>query len=339
MKRVNRSLAGGFMLSALLLLFSCKKQINEPAANDKAAAANEAARSLQAASTDCKPAVFGVITDHTSFPQTWGTIAQKWYSGGMVSYMKVSDNEAPNVSAQFEPGLNIEWAEVTYQGNQVYVRDVMKDRMVMRVTLDAQGRPAASYLNNQTDNADNSYSKDTAYYYYTGDRLDSIVTLSETRLTGVTPFFHTRKFKLMYDMHGNISQVDIPVLSSGISQGSRMLFKYDYSKPVDGIINNYRINVSQKLLEYLELLTVPMHHAVTEISFGTYIGPPSPMEVFNLIDQRKYEDYVITDGLVHSYTNTRVNNKYTFYSGWECGAGSNKTITTLDQFLQRYPGH
>lgn len=319
--------------------------MEEPAAAAQAVA-NESARSQLAAATDCKPAVFGVVTDHTSFPQTWNTIAQKWYSGGMVSNLKLHTNNAPGVHAQLEPPVNIDWGEVTREGNQVYLKDVMKNRIVMRVTLDDQGRPAASYLNNQTGNSDNAYSKDTAYYFYTGSRLDSIVTLSETRLTGTTPFYHTRKYRLMYDMHGNISRVDIPVLSSGISQGSRMLFEYDYSKPVNGIINNYSLNASQKLLEYMELLTLPMHHAVTKITFGTYTGPPAPMDVFNPIYWENYENYVINNGLVHSYTLSSINTKYTFYNGWECSPGTRtqqadakrgNAVNSLDQFLQRYP--
>jgi hypothetical protein len=321
-------------LAASLLLFSCQKELRWPPEEPPAAGVQVLPE------TDCKPAVFGLHSEPTS-GTSWTTFMQKWYKDSKLTYLKALIGPSPTFAGTggIEPGLALDWGEVSYDGNQVYLKDLAKNLVVMRVTVNSQGRPEASYYYNQTNNADNAYQYDTTYYYTTGSRLDSTISIYETVLTGTTPFNGWQKYKFSYDIYGSIQQIE------GYPGLFRLSFEYDYSKAVSGIISNYHLNMPMKLMEYLELVKLPMRHALAKVELAQY---SSSSNSFNVLVQQQYQDYAITgSGLVHSYVmkNGNSNNKYTFYNGWECGkvnspmsgSGPQRGITGVDEFKLLYP--
>ena len=198
MKSLTYLFAGSVIVCGLLIILSCKKQHLETKADLSIAP-------LQiAATTECRPAVFGAISSSTG----WLTLAQKWYSSGKVKYLKAKS--ARFTSTFFNPFLELmyefEWAEVLYQGNQVYLRDQLNDHALMRVTLDDQGRPAASYYYYQQVGT-LTYWYDTTYYYYNGSRLDEMISLYHTnQYNSHFPVHSFRKYKFSYDTWGTASE-------------------------------------------------------------------------------------------------------------------------------------
>ena len=282
--------------------------------------------------TDCKPAVFGLNSEPAS-GNSWIKLAQKWYSNNKLTYLKAFIGESPTFAGPdgMEPALTLDWAQVTYDGNQAYLKDAVKNKVVMRVTINGQGRAEASYYRNETNNADGAYQYDTTYYYSTGLRLDSTVSIYETLLSGTTPFNGWQKYIFKYDEYGNIIKIE------GFPIQLKLNFEYDLSKPLSGIISNYHLNTPIKLVEYMELVRLPMHHALVKF------------EVSNngtILQKQEYQDYQIDkSNLVHSYVMTSGSNKYTFYNGWDCGMvntaanvnGAQFGISSRDEFIQRYP--
>jgi len=324
MKKFNSLLFGSMVLSASLVLFSCKKQIAEPLADQlvSSAQANNA--------TQCRPVVFGAYSGQ------WNTLAQEWYENGKVKYLKAKHGSWTGtiIDPIHEFMFDLNWGEVTYQGNQVYLKDVVDNRMKMRVTLNNQGRPVASYYSYVS--GPDSYIHDTTYYYYNGERLDNLISLYEIRYYGPKSFNEWRKYVFSYDTWGNVTKAEF-------SGHTRLNVQYDYTKPVSNIIGNFHVTSSLKLLEYMELILLPMHHAVTRTNLEIIPDPRTP-EYFYESFYAAYKDYVITDGIVKSYVYYGPGTMVTFYNGWECNAGgsvndSNKPgngVTSLNQFQDLY---
>src|SRR5688572_26273505 len=78
MKPSTRLVAAGILLS-FAFFTSCKKQIDEPVANESLS------QPLSIPSTSCKPAIYGMYQTNTC---VWTTIAQKWYAAGKVQNIK-----------------------------------------------------------------------------------------------------------------------------------------------------------------------------------------------------------------------------------------------------------
>jgi hypothetical protein len=322
------------ILAASLCLLSCQKQLRWP---------DEPVTLIPPliAETNCKPAVLGIYAEGSG--ASWATVAQKWYINSKVSYVKTLIGAAPAFAGagDMEPALKLDWGQLFYETNQVYLRDVQhNNEIVMRVTIDDEGRAAASYYYNQTRNADNAFQYDTTYYYYTGKRLDSTISIYQTLLTaGAPPVNAWNKYKFTYDIYGNISKIE------GYPNLLRLNFKYDYHKPVAGIISNYHLTMPMKLMEFMELVKLPMRHALSSIELGQYSAPPVA-DNFIVLVRQQYEDYQINrSGLVYSYVLRNGNNKYTLHNGWECGmvnspmngGGRQQGIVSLDEFKQLYP--
>lgn len=344
MKKVNYLLKGSFAAIASLLLFSCKKQVTEPFTEELTTTA-AVAPAMMMAPTTCKPAVFG---SYGQAANNWVTLHQKWYSGDKVSNLKVmygaTGNGFPPVP--FFLPLFVEWSTINYQGNQVTMMQHPQNHPLMRVTLNAQGLPEASYYHN--DVFAGRYYKDTTYFFYTGTRLDSMISLSEVRFFEQEPSgFSTTKYIFMYDAQGNLTTVDMPALAPVPGHdGERITYKYDLSIPVSGIMFNHNISIPLRLLEAMELIQIPMHHAVTEFKYVTYQNGPGNTESVDVIWTDHFSDYNISpEGLVQSYVLKTSSNKYTYYSGWDCGgsmitrkttASQQEGITSLDQFRQEF---
>ena len=308
MKKFNYFLTCSLVLCSILL-FSCKKQIAEPVANDEVA-------SVFPIVTSCKPVFFGVHETVGGGGSRWTTGAQKWYENGKVKYFKGQFSGASPAFGGYiavEPQFNVEWGEVTHEGNQVYLRDVAKNRVVFRVTVDEMGKALASYLFNQTDNIDGSLMYDTTYYYYHDgtSKLDFVYRSANIRLYGNNFAQLVNTYKFNYDGFGNVTTID------GNRGSQRLIFTYDYSKRVTGIIPNYIFTTSFRLAEFLDLTRMPIHYAVTQTDYGTL----SSTGVFQPGIQWKYDNYVIDgSGLVQSYhSQPGPNHHQTFYNGWDCG--------------------
>ncbi|HYF33048.1 MAG TPA: hypothetical protein VD993_18115 [Chitinophagaceae bacterium] len=84
-----------------------------------------------------------------------------------------------------EPPYTLFWGTVTRNGNEITVRDEIKEMTVMHVILNNNGLPATSDFHNRTNNSQGHYRKDITQYYYTGTRLDSIRMRSEMNIHGL----------------------------------------------------------------------------------------------------------------------------------------------------------
>jgi len=313
MKHFYSVLSAFVLFTVSLSLVSCKKQIAEPEAIQPPS-------SMAVSSTACKPSVLAFDNGQ------WVTLLQKWYSDdGKVKNLKARSPRLTGIFAEIDLEMifDVDWAEVSYQGNQVDLTDVQnKNNLHMRVTLDDRGRPVATYYyNHPHPEASPQFWNDTTYYYYNGDRLDYIISLYTTNGYGSPAASFYRRYDFSYDSHGDLIQarrtgpVDIN-------------FHYDYTKPVQGIIFDYQITSSLTLLEYLDLIKMPMHYAVSRVEVG-----PGNSTQFN--------DYVITDGLVRSYVSSGWFLPTTIYNGWDCGtnisSASGTEIVNRQQFQQLFP--
>jgi hypothetical protein len=329
MKNFNSILPGSMLVCATLILFSCKKDVSEQITGQSLSIAQPGSV------TECKPALLGAysVSTYGTGAGEWLTLAQKWYENGKVKYLKAMHGGWTGTF--LDPILDymfiLNWGEVSYQGNQVYLKDVWNDRMLMRVTLDEHERPVASYYNYES--SPGRYTHDTTYYYYDGDRLDYLISLYEITY-GATPSVGYRKYIFSYDNWGNVIKAEYP-------GSSRLNVQYDYTKPLQGIISNFHITSSFKLLEYLELVQLPMHHAITRTNFELIYNPNSPYEMRHA----EYKDYIISNGVTRSYVYQDYDKVVTFYNGWDCGTSAAVNVTerkvtpvaNLEQFNKGYP--
>ncbi len=313
------------MLCLSMVLFSCKKQIAE-----KVELQSEA--SLQTVNANpCRPAIFG------AYNGAWRTLAQKWYSNGKVKYLKAVHGGWTGTF--LDPILDymfiLDWGEVSYQGNQVYLTDVTKNQVMLRVTLDNYGRPVASYYDYSP--SPGSFMRDTTYYYYNSGRLESIISLYKITYSPPFPSSGWRKYVFSYDSWGNVVKAEQP-------GNERLTVQYDYTQPVQDLTSNFHITSSLKLLEYLELLKLPMHHAVIRTNWGFIVNAGTPDEFFSEVRNSAYKNYLITNELVRSYEVDLPVGAVTFYNGWDCGLQASlndanrmrNEISNLQKFQEMY---
>ena len=120
------------LLSASVLLFACKKQVAEPQQAKEVAAGVET-------NNDCRATVLGMQSN-----TAWNTLMQRWYnSDGKVAFLKAKIGWNSYITSNYFL-IDLAWGEMTYAGNQVYLKDVYRDKHEMRVTLDDDGRAVAS---------------------------------------------------------------------------------------------------------------------------------------------------------------------------------------------------
>ncbi|MGB8193829.1 MAG: hypothetical protein WCF67_17990 [Chitinophagaceae bacterium] len=319
-----------FALLLSLLLMACKKQIDKPAASELVSL------SETGQFTNCKPTVFALYEDKVFFSR-WVNIMQKWYSGDRVSYINIefSDSRFAFMRYGTEHALRLRLGEVTYEGNQVHVRDMQFNRLVFRATLNENGKVLASYYQNPF-NAETSYAYDTLYYYYTGYRLDSVIQLSKHAFSSFPVRQFWEKYILSYDGLGNLANID------GFNSKTRLSFVYDYSRPVDGIISSYQLTIPFRIAEFLDLVDLPMHYAISRLDMGTLNADGS----YNMMIREQFANFVIDNGVVYAYhyPNNNAFNTVSYYTGWDCGSTpasalnrQPQTINSPEQFQQLYP--
>lgn len=318
------------LLLSATFLFSCKKEINEPKIDEVIAAFPDPGH-------DCDATVFAVLTERPDGVKTWHNLMQRWYgSDDKVQYLKAMLSNDFNTYSDFH--VRVEWGEVTYHNNnQVYLRDVLRNKQVMRVTTDVEGRPLASYFHNEPGPGQVGF-VDTSYYHWTGDRLDEILSFWHT-IPSPTPH-QFAKYKFIYDGFGNLIRIE----DLGPSR-TRMHFKYDYEKEVTDMIGAHYLNYPTKLLEYMDLLHIPVHHQLTKVVYGTYMpGSHYPDETFPIEEWQYDHSQLDENRLVWSYMDLDGAFKKTYYTGWECDnvisapPNNNRTIVeSVEEFKRRFP--
>ena len=117
------------LIVGVLFLFSCTKQIaDKPVVQEIAGVANGGSMS--------KHVVMAVFTGSSGF-ETWKTVMQKWFdNNGRLAYLKAGLHFDEAGFSNLP--LHLEWGEVTYHADQVYVKNVPRNDTIMRVTLGAQ---------------------------------------------------------------------------------------------------------------------------------------------------------------------------------------------------------
>lgn len=294
--------------------------------------------SINSAGLECKPTVLGAFVEWPDGFKYWRTMMQRWYGpDGKVQFLKAFLGPFTGESAQYR--VNLEYGELTYQNNQVYLKDVLNNKLMMRVTLNDKQLPVASYFHNVRNADEQEKETDTCYYFYTNQRLDSMISIY---------YFHTRstpnptspswfiKYRFNYDSYGNLILIE----SGDRYGGSRIIFDYDYSKPIVDLLPYHLFNASNQILVYMDLLHIPIHHQLTQVISGSFTpGIPYPHETYPVF-RWGYDNYVIDNGLVYSYTNDHLFPKKTYYTGWDCGSSaitSNAKILSVEEFQSRFP--
>lgn len=325
--------AVSLVLITLPIVFGCKKQFIEPAPNEIA--------SLAPVNNNC------YIVSHNYYRpdlQYWKTLMHRWHDGsGNLAYLKAYiPGEAYYIEKEedyndFE--VNLDWGEIIRQGNEIMVKDILNDKLIMKVTLDNQQRPVASYLFN--DHAPFWwYRIDTSYYYYDGIRLDSMKSSGVRKARSII-YPYGSSYKFLYDEHGNLRHM---INSQGLDK-LRINFIYNYSLPMNGIEPNYYVSTPLRLLEYMQLLKLPMHHLLNKVVMGYYVpgaGYPDdtvPKYVWEYKNHR-----FVPNQLVYSY-NEGFFTQGIFYTGWQCGIATpsttniqNKTgFRNLVEFQRSFP--
>ena len=336
MKRFFGENRAPLLVVAVLFLFSCKKQFNAPGVNEVPAVSS-------AAAMNCKATNFAAMVTFPNGVQRWTNLMQRWYGpDGKVSHIKAMMGPFFNDLLEFTNRL--EYGEVTYHNNnQIYVRDVLNNRLVMRVTVDPSGRPEASYyynilLPNQLGEID------TTYYHYSGDKLDHVYNIRQV-LRGPDPNMalppQLTRYNFIYDIYGNLVRME-----TGNSPNSyKMHITYDYSKPItDMLTGHYRL-FDMRLLDYLGVLHMPVHHQPVQAWEGAYLPGSTwpyetyPVEIFNYANFSRLQN-----GLVWKYDDTD-GWKKTYYTGWDCddavissaGQDRDKPVESLEAFKKRFP--
>jgi len=280
------------ILTTFMLITGCKKEIQKIPGNDDATRSQVSTNVVS-----CSPVVFGATIGYpgSGLPNRWVTLMQKWYGeNGRLSFLKAHFYTEMNDFPMLEHA--VEWGALTYlNNNQVYLTD--GGQITMRVTVDAQQRPAASYyFHNHFPKG--SYLADTSYYHFTGNRLDAI-----ERLYSTSPGVHSQfeKLNFYYDAVGNLVRIE---RWDPIHNTTPMFFSYDITKPITGMVAVPQITIPLKLLEYMDLLHLPMNDQLTQVSgFG---------------NNWQFNNYsMAATGLVVSYEAQGLNQR-TFYTGWNC---------------------
>ena len=316
MRRFNR-ISFALILLGAMTFTSCKKEIG-PNANPTEPTVTSTSVMDEGS---CKPVVFGATIGYPGVPNKWVTFMQKWYGqNGKPAFLKANFFTEANDFSMLEH--SIEWGVLTYNpSNQVYLHN--GSELNMRVTVDAQNHPAASYYNHNHF-PHGTYLIDTCYYHFIGDRLDAVERLYVDSYGGSSKF---AKYNFYYDGFGNLVRIDR--WSPSFNTVS-MFFSYDYANPVNGMMAIPRTTIPFKLLEYMDLLNFPIHHQLTQVTgFG---------------NNWQFNNYSLTGSdLVSSYDAAGLNQRR-FYAGWSCSGGpasaesaKSQSLNTLDDFRRMFP--
>jgi hypothetical protein len=288
----------------VVLIFGCQKEM-KPGLTPASLANN------LSTSSNCKPVGLGMLVRIPNQPPTWYNLMLKWYDGnGKLKYLKSVFDELysnfPNIA------IVVDYAEVIYDNDFVYLNDAFFNKTILKVKLDAQGRPVASWFDGLYHGHPR---KDTTYLYYSSSgRLDSFYTAFKIGTLPQDPLIitHTR---CEYDNNGNILH-----LVDNTGEG-RMNFYYDYNHNNPGLVPHYVATISLKLLEHMELFEFPHNNLLVKAASGVYLpgqGYPDdtyPVYIWNWVSPQNNSTgqiFYYEDGI--GYPDRGI-----FYSAWECG--------------------
>ena len=302
-------------------LSSCNKEIQQPISAEKV-------QSTNTATSACKATIFATNEFNTG---VWNTIVQKWYGGEKILYIKTHfSGGLAGALYHTEPMLNIDWGEVTYEGDQVRVRDVEKNRLVFRATVQ-DNKPVATYLYNYTDDANGSLFIDTSYYYYAGDRLDYIIQLFETRYNGAQSRSGWEKFSFVYNPSGTLAYYS--------TKNEETTVEFRYWSTTNASYSDYTLTTAFRMLEYLDLTNLISKTTVSEIRMTRLHNPYPPFLYYD----KTFYNFSITNGLVGYYLTPLGSGRLDYYTGWDCSGtaassipSQNNRISSLTQVKALY---
>ena len=238
-------LIAGILCINLFLVIGCQKQsFNDGEEKEKSS------QSLSTPRANCKPVGLAVALYNPDLRvMVWKNLLLKWYdSQGKLKNIKI-DLGWDEGTGLFD-ALVVQYGEITYEANEVHLRDVYYNQEILVTQLDNHGRPIISWYNSYGRTDDYQY--DTSYYSYSSlNRIQSIV--QHRRMPG-SDQTSIQTWNFNYDPDGNL----VTILPQGSYGGYE--FKYDYAKLYDPIVTTAIFSAPVKALEYMDLLSFQHHH-------------------------------------------------------------------------------
>jgi len=282
---------------ALSIVTSCKKSINEK---------EEETNSVALATPDnsCKAIGLGLaFNDNTGNPR-WENLMLKWFNGqGRIDNLKSIIYWYFQSPSSNSKAFALDYGKVTYDGDEVHVRDVLYNDEVFKVKLDAQKRPIISWFDHHGRNF-STFRYDTSYYFYNSDNQLESMIMHRADVSGGHGIFN---LQFNYDPAGNLVLVNIA--------GGTYEFRYDYTRTNTGMVSNYLISVPIKLLEYLDLLKLNHHHQLQSVLSRAPGGYPVLGWQYLNIETNPFGKVTRYDGTDGSPINT-------YYTAWDCNSNN-----------------
>ena len=280
------------------LLPACKKGISEK---------NEAinAVAVTTSNNNCRAIGLGLATQNSLGNQIWENLMLKWFdSQGKIDHLKANIYWYYSSPGSNAKALALEYGEVTYVNDEVHVRDVLYNQEILKVKLDAQGRPMISWFDHHGISF-STFRYDTSYYSYNSDnQLESVVMHRSAENGNGYGVFN---MQFQYDPVGNL-------VLANVADGTYE-FRYDYTRTNTGMVSNYLISPAIKLLEYLDLLKLNHHHQLKNVLWHAPGGYP--------VNGWNYENIETASfGKVTRYDDGNTSQTNTYYTAWDCNGSS-----------------
>jgi hypothetical protein len=282
------------LMVCILILISCQKEIKTP---NKETPAGLTAN----VSNSCKPVGLALYRTPENF---WMNMMLRWYdAAGRISHLKAVVMEVENIS---QPLYSLDYGEVTYVNDMVYLRDVYTNKIVLSVKLDNMGHPQTSWFDGSF-HASSPMADVSNFYYSASGTFDSVII--SYRIGNPSEPFTTIVYRAEYDANGNTTHLTGPP--------NRINFYYDYSKPNPGLVPHYVVSTPIKLLEYLDLFHLPHKNLLTEVTAGQYPSSyPYPDNTFPVYGWAFASPVTNSTGQIYYYEQNAGRSKY--YAAWEC---------------------
>ena len=272
-------------------------------------------------SNNCRLVATAAMVHLITNKDYWLNTLIKWYDQqGKLTHLKVL---IPREWWMYQKQFYLDYGELRYENDMVYLKNVYYDRTIMKVKLDNKKRPKMSWF---LDSLDYGWSTqflvgDTSEYFYLADgKLDSV----HSKFNNLDYPWH-----FVYDEYGNVLRIE--------TTNSRVNFKYDYSKPTNGMAPDYLFSIPLKLMEFMDLIKFPHHHQLTRVLYGSYWpGAPYEDETYPVYHWAFYDVQSNPDGTVRSYRelDNYPEENSIYYNAWDCGA--NQNILSLNPTQQEF---
>ena len=294
------------LVSVVTFFISCKK-------DNHIADKNATLPGLMNSTTNCKPVGLAMLVTIPNQPQQWNNLMLKWYDGanGKLGHLKaVFDflySNFPNVA------LNLDYGELSYDNDMVFLKDVYYNKVILKVKLDADHRPTTSWFDGLFHG---SPMKDTTHFYYSaGGVLDSINISYDIGNFGNLLRIN---YWCEYDSHGNLLHL------TGAPGTNRVNFYYDYSQLNPGIIPHYMVTTPLKLLECMGLFQFQHNNFLISAVLGAYVpGIGYPDDTYTVYRWSFLSPRLNSTSQIYYYEDgDGYPDLGKFYSAWDCGGAS-----------------